>query len=145
VTPPIVVVDTSVVLKWFHEEGEDDVAAARALLDAFAAGEVDLLVLDLTVYELGNVLVRSLKLAPEAVGTVLDALHEIVSPVALTASERGRAAELAAEHGLTFYDAAFAAVAQVRGGSLVTSDRALLNRGLGALSSPPARGGGSGG
>lgn len=59
-------VDTSVVLKWFHAEGESDVPQARALLDAHRAGSEQLLVLDLGIYELGNVLLRALRV-PAAV------------------------------------------------------------------------------
>jgi predicted nucleic acid-binding protein len=54
-------VDTSVLIKWFHSEGE--LPHARALRSAHVAGELDAHILDLATYELGNVLVRA------AVGT----------------------------------------------------------------------------
>ena len=53
-----VVSDANVVLKWFHSEGEDEVGPARALLDAHKERTVVLSVLDLTVYEVGNALMR---------------------------------------------------------------------------------------
>ena len=62
---------------------------------------------------------------------MLEALAEICAPVALSPPERLRAARLAREHGLTFYDAACAAVALERGGRLVTMDRRLLAAELG--------------
>ncbi len=130
-TLPIVVVDASVALKWFHEEGEEDVEQSRAVLDAYGSRRIDILLLDLMVYEIGNVLTRAMGVPAASVATVLDALHRIAGPVALTPRERARAAELAAEHRLTFYDAAYAALAVVRGGTLVTVDRALLGAKLG--------------
>ena len=56
-----VVCDTSVVLEWFHEEGETDVEDARRLLAAHRAGSITAWVVDLTFYELGNVLLRALR------------------------------------------------------------------------------------
>jgi predicted nucleic acid-binding protein len=47
------------------------------------------------------------------------------------ARSRRRAAELGERHKLSYYDAVFAATAQVRGFPLVTADRRLLDTGLG--------------
>lgn len=130
-TLPFVVADTSVVLKWFHAAGEESVELARAILEAFARRRIDLVVLDLTIYEIGNVLVRSAGASPEATAKVLDALTEICRPMPLRASERITAGRLARDYQLRFYDAAGAAIAQERGGRLVTLDRQLLRAGLG--------------
>lgn len=119
------------ILKWFHEDGEEAVEPAGALLDALAARRIDLVILDLAIYEIGTVLVRSLGVDPAATATVLDAITEIRDPSAMTGAERAVAARLATDHGLTFYDAAYAAVAEVRHGRLVTMDRALIDAGLG--------------
>ena len=128
---PLVVADASVVLKWFHAAGEASVEPARAILEAFARQHIDLVILDLTTYEIGNVLLRSAGTSPEAIVTVLEALTEICEPVALSASGRLAAARLARDHGLTLYDAANAAIAQERRGRLVTMDRKLLAADLG--------------
>jgi len=87
-------------------------------------------VLDLTAYELGNALVRGrAKATASQVATVLEALAEICPAAQLDAGELRLAAELATRHDLTFYDAAYAAVAESRGATL---DRALLKAGLGS-------------
>ena len=67
-----VVCDASIVLKWFHEEGEEEVEAARALLDAHQAGHVAAHILDVTLYELGNVLLRALGWKAEDTARQLD-------------------------------------------------------------------------
>jgi predicted nucleic acid-binding protein len=131
VTLPTVVCDASIALKWFHEQGEDEVDAARALLTAFVTRRIDVLLIDLTPYELGNALVRGVEVAPGAVATVLEALGEITTPVTPTSAEQSLAAHLASSHRLTYYDAAYAAVAQHRHAGLATMDRALLDAGLG--------------
>jgi len=53
-----VVSDANVVLKWFHAEDEEEVEDARVLLEAHKERTVALSVLDLTVYEVGNALMR---------------------------------------------------------------------------------------
>lgn len=130
--PPIAVVsDASVALKWFHEQGEEDVAPARALLAAYADRTLTLSVLDLTVYEIGNALIRGRGLEPEPVAVVLEALATICPALRPTNDEQRAAALLAADTGLTYYDAAYVAVARAREAHLATHDRELLRLGLG--------------
>ena len=127
-----VVSDASVALKWFHAEGEEEVEAARALLAGQRERTVALRMLDLTPYEVGNALLRGRPgVAAERVAEVLAALAEVCPPIPASAEDLGEAARLAEEHDLTFYDAAYAAVARRRGARLATLDRALLRAGLG--------------
>ncbi len=127
-----VVCDTSVVLKWFHHEGEQEVDEARALLAAHQVGLLTAWILDLTLYELGNVLLRSLGWPAADVAAQLDDLSAICAALTPSADELRLAAYLAEEHALTFYDAAYAAAARSRGAHLATADRALLDAGVGA-------------
>lgn len=127
-----IVVDAAVVLKWFHAEGEEEVPEARALLAAHQARAGALTVLDLTAYEVGNSLLRGRAHAGAAqVAVVLTALAEICPAARPSAGELRLAAELAEEHRLTLYDAAYAAVARNRGARLATLDAALLHAALG--------------
>jgi predicted nucleic acid-binding protein len=127
-----VVSDANVALKWFHAEGEEEVAQARALLDAHKARTVALSVLDLTAYEVGNALMRGRAAAStEQVATVLEALGVLCPALRPEAHELRLATELAARHELTLDDAAYAAVAQSREATLATLDHELLEAGLG--------------
>lgn len=131
-SPPVeVICDASVVLKWFHAEGEEEVEESRTLLDLQTSGAIALAVLDLTAYEVGNALVRGIGAPVAAAQTVLEALALICPRLAPTTAELADALALAGRHGLTVYDAAYAAVAQNRGARLVTLDRLLLNANLG--------------
>jgi predicted nucleic acid-binding protein len=128
-----VVSDANVVLKWFHSEGEEEVEAARAMLEAHKERTVTLSVLDLTVYEVGNALMRGRAGASgEQVATVLEALGEICPSIRPRPEEMRAAGRLAERHNLTLYDAAYAAVAQSRSAELATLDRALLDAKLGS-------------
>lgn len=123
--------DTSVLITWFHSEGDHHVDEARALRRAHVGGSVRVHVLDLAIYELGNVLLRALRWpAEEVAGQIDDLLVVCGPPLVLTASWAREAAGLAEQHRLTFYDAAWAAAARSVAVPLVSADRQLLDTGL---------------
>jgi predicted nucleic acid-binding protein len=127
-----VVSDASIALKWFHAEGEEEVEPARALLEHYSREAIGLHVLDLTPYEVGNALLRGrASVAADRVAVVLEVLAGVCPQISPTTGELREAATLAELHGLTLYDAAYAAVARARGAELATLDRALLMAGLG--------------
>ncbi|MDA8317350.1 MAG: type II toxin-antitoxin system VapC family toxin [Actinomycetota bacterium] len=124
-------VDTSVLVKWFHSEGESELIEARAIRDATRRGEIEARVIDLAIYEMGNVLLRSLHWSASDVADQLDDLIVICgAPLAIAAAWLRQAADIGATHGLTFYDACWAAAAQALGISLVSVDAQLLAAGL---------------
>lgn len=128
----VVCSDASVALGWFYEEGEEQVAESRALMSRFAEGRIDLFVLDLTLYEVGNAAMRGRAALPARHAQRFLAALRLLAPVcAPERHELDLAATLAEEHALTFYDATYAAVARVRGAALATLDRELLAAGLG--------------
>jgi predicted nucleic acid-binding protein len=124
-------VDTSVLVKWFHTEGEPGLTEARAIRDATKAGELQARVIDLALYEMGNVLLRGLGWNGSDVADQLDDLIVICGPpLAMAAAWLRQAAVIGEQHQLTFYDAAWAAAAEALGVSLVSADRGLLAAGL---------------
>jgi predicted nucleic acid-binding protein len=124
-------VDTSVLIKWFHSKGEPELKEALAIRSAAQRGEVECKVIDLALYEMGNVLLRSLGWKGSDVADQLDDLIIICgTPLTMTQKWLRRSADIGAIHGLTFYDAAWAASAVELGVPLVSSDRVLLASGL---------------
>ncbi len=124
-------VDTSVLVKWFHSEGESQIAEARALRDATRKGAVEARVIDLAMYEMGNVLLRSLHWSGSEVADQLDDLVVICgAPLAVAPEWLRQAAVLGAASQLTFYDACWAAAARALGISLVSAGTRLLDAGL---------------
>jgi predicted nucleic acid-binding protein len=107
-------IDTSVLIKWFHAAGESEFAEARAIRDAHISGDLDAHVPDLAIYEIGDVLTRAL----------------VDSPISMAQGWLRDAAVLAETHVLSFYDASWAAAASALGISLVSADRRLLAAGL---------------
>ena len=60
--------DTSVLIKWFHAEGEAELGEARILRSAHVNGDLDVHMIDLALYEIGNVLLRALSRAEGSIG-----------------------------------------------------------------------------
>ena len=123
--------DASVVLKWFHAEGEEEVGESRALLDLHRTHRAAVSVLDLTMYEVANALVRGVRVPADRAQVVVEALTTICPRLTITTPELADAMALAELHGLTVYDAAYASVARTRRARLATLDRLLLDAGLG--------------
>ena len=65
------VVDTSVLVKWFKTEDEDFTAEARALLERVERARAEVYAPALLLYEVGNILTRKSDLDDAAVADVL--------------------------------------------------------------------------
>lgn len=121
--------DASVILAAFDR---DDALhkPARAILSEAA---VTLATLDLARYEVTNVAIRAWR-APKQVAPLLDAIERIASDGGVLLSTNtllARAAQIADEHTLSAYDAAYVAAAAQAGGTLVSCDvRDLVGKGL---------------
>jgi predicted nucleic acid-binding protein len=124
------VCDASVAFKWLSRDGEEELAAADRLLDAWLARQVHIVSLDLVLYELGNALTRGRDLPAAQVTELLDRVAAIFpEPRRLTPDLRFIAAHLADLFRLTYYDAAHLALAWLLKVPLITADRALLAAG----------------
>lgn len=106
---------------------------ARALL---SDGAATLATLDLARYEVTNVAIRAWR-APQLVSRLLDAIARISDDGGVMLSTDtllGRAAQLADQHSLSVYDAAYVAAAAQMGAALVSCDiRDLVSKGLAGI------------
>jgi predicted nucleic acid-binding protein len=123
----MVIVDTSVAIKWFFDEG--DSSRARALLKDDVVGAPDLL-----YYEFANYLCMKDFVTADEARRFLDQLYALPLQVFLL-PQKGfhRAVELAKRFRLTSYDASFVALAEALEADLVTADAKLIQK-LKALS-----------
>lgn len=122
------VLDASVILAAFDSDDDLHEPAKTILADP----EVTLATLDLARYEVANVAIRAWR-APARVAPLLEAIDQIAGDGGITASTTAlltRAAELAEEHTISVYDAAYVAAAAQAGGTLVSCDtRDLIDKG----------------
>ncbi len=122
-----VVVDSSVLVKWFKSRNEDLVAKARALLDEIQRKPLEVHVPALLLYEVGNILLMKTRLGPVALNDAIAHLEALPFSVAPPASPLlRRAAHLGRDLGLTFYDASFLALAVELDCPFITADRQLF-------------------
>jgi predicted nucleic acid-binding protein len=123
-----IVVDTSVLIKWFKTRGEEFLAEAKQLLEEIERRNIEVDVPALLLYEVGNILLLKTRLGlaslDEAVQR-LEALPFVVAPPATPLLKR--ALHLGREFSLTFYDASFLALAVELNCPFVTADQCLFD------------------
>lgn len=119
-----VVVDTSLVVKWFIPE--KDSYQANELLGRWRSANVGCLMPGFAVFEIGNAILQRLANGLITVNTAIDDLSEVarfVTFVQVPFAHSLRALELAHRHrSRSIYDFAFLALAEELGCELWTAD-----------------------
>lgn len=122
------VLDSSVVIKWFRQE-EVLASEALALRQAYLEGRTPVTVPTLLLWEVSNALRFKHELSAaevrEAMSTLWDMDLEWIAPDPTLLS---RTVDLAFGYGTTIYDAAFAALAELRETLFVTADDRLVRK-----------------
>jgi predicted nucleic acid-binding protein len=122
----LVVPDASVLLKWvLRSDDEGDRDRALDLKAAWLAGSCQIVVPTLWAFEVGNVL--GLKQARTA-DALLRALMDLQMPEVAPASYTTQIFRLMLDHNVTCYDAAYHALAVLRGGTMLTADRRYVRK-----------------
>jgi len=122
--PQTLVVDASVVAKWFvPEEGSDKAVKLR---NRHIEGSLTLMAPDLVVYEVANALAYHPEISEDDLREDVSALFmvdlELVPPsTELMAS----IADRARRHAVSVYDSSYLTLAEVTATNLVTADRKL--------------------
>ena len=121
----ILVPDASVILKWtLPPKNEQWILQSLALRDAMVESKVRLLVPSLWLFEVGNTLQRKF---PESASKRLSFLIRYgLTESTITTTIRARAFELCTNHGVSFYDACYHALAIARDGTFITADEKHL-------------------
>jgi predicted nucleic acid-binding protein len=117
------VLDASVVIKWFRSQGERHVDPARALRNAFEAGELIVFAPPLLRLEIVNVAGRRWGWGEASLVDLAAGLDDL--GFELTEPDLVRVAHWTAR-GLTAYDAAYVAVAEAVAAPLVTDDDLIV-------------------
>lgn len=117
------VVDASVIVKWFVDE--PDSKQAGEIRNAHITGDIRIIVPELTIIEVMNAL-RYKKINDEQLQEAHRTLWDVQLHIEKTTFFLLEKALVAArKHNLSVYDALYAALAQIYGTVLITTDEAL--------------------
>ena len=122
--PGMVVVDASVVLKWQLDDEEYIPQATALRNDFYAQGAIKAIAPHLLIYEVINGIVTATRRKRLTSDKALEVINNLIElGVELKEVEPARVLELALEHSLAAYDAAYLALAESEGCELWTGDR----------------------
>lgn len=125
---PKLVVDASVVIKWFVPEPLS--LEARRILNDYRAGALDLVAPDLVNAEVGNIVWKKQTyqgLGANDAKAVIDGFRSLVIAFTPTADLLADAYNLAITHQRTVYDSLYLALSIREACQFVTADERLVN------------------
>ncbi len=123
----MIVPDASVILKWaFRSPDEEDRDKALNILNLWLAGKVEMILPKLWAFEVSNVL--GLK-NPQFAQEIMEIFIGYRFPEQELTVELSREAfKLMKQYRVTFYDAVYHAVALLKKGTMITTDKAYYRK-----------------
>ncbi len=119
----ILVIDSSVIIKWLSSDREENLDYADNILADAQNGRVELITPELAKYEVGNVLLFSKNLSPGQVKIVLVKFYNLPLSFINESEELAKETfELAFNLKITYYDASFLSLARQYDATLVTEN-----------------------
>lgn len=116
-----IVLDTSVVVKWFSQEKGSE--KAKGYLKELEKGKVEVYLPELVKYELGNVLLKGKKLSFPTAMKGLTFFHQLpVNFVEENIDLMKESYKLAQDLDITYYDACFLSLAKKENAVLITAN-----------------------
>jgi len=123
-----IVVDSSVVIKWFVTEPLSD--ASRRVLDGYQSGEFTLIAPDVLAAEIGNIVWKKYRfqgLAKADAEQIITAFRELNIELTPTIELLAEALRIAMIHERTVYDALYIALSERENCVYITADERLVN------------------
>jgi len=123
----LLVLDTSVIGKWFKEETNSEIALK--IREEFYQGKHEIVIPDLVLYELSNALRYDKKFNEELIYTSIDSLINMELNIVLPTEEIIKnAISLALKYYVTVYDAIFLSLSQIIDATFITADEKLYEK-----------------
>lgn len=123
-----IVVDSSVVIKWFVTEPLSE--QARRVLQEYEAGEVTLFAPDLLAAEIGNIVWKKYRLqglAKTDAEQIIAAFRDLEITLISSAELLEKAFQIAMAHERTVYDSLYIALSEREQCVFITADERLVN------------------
>ena len=118
----IVVIDSSVAIKWINRQNELLIEQANKILQEVQFEKTEIAAPELSKYEIGNAMLRK-KITLLEAKVALEKLYDIpIRFISLDLELATRSLEIASENKITYYDASFLALAEKLKAVLVTDN-----------------------
>lgn len=123
----LLVLDSSVLLKWFKEEKYSEISIK--IKEGFVKGSHEVVVPDLVLYEMTNAMRYSEAFDPDLTKRSLDSFIDLgLDIVTPTQNLLNMAVDLSGEYETTLYDAIFVSLAKLIDATFVTADESLYEK-----------------
>lgn len=123
----LLVLDTSVLLKWFKEEKYSEISIE--IKEGFVEGAHEIVIPDLVLYEITNAMRYSEAFDPELTKKFLDSFIDLgIDIVTPTHNLLNSAIDLSDQYEVTLYDAIFLSLAKLIDGVFITADEKLYEK-----------------
>ncbi len=121
---PAYILDTSVVVKWFHHPKEKHVKEAKQLWEDLESGRINVILPDILPLELLNAFIKGKNATPEKSYSIVATLFKIpITIIEVSLPVLEITASLMKQYSLAAYDAYFLATAQYEGCKLISDDQ----------------------
>ena len=120
------ILDTSVIIKWYFRQNEDDLDQAMLFYQQVKENQVIIISLDLMVYELLNFFICRLKLPEDKLSKILSEIYDILFIINSNKALHEEAYEIANILKNTIYDSSFIALSVKLQYPLFTADSKLF-------------------
>lgn len=122
-----VVIDASVVLKWFTAKSEELVREAREVHKKIVQGEMEVFAPELLLTEVLNILARKKKLEKKWLIKIMERLSNMgINWISVGKKEVLGLVGVVEKHGVTAYDGQYLWLAKTKKCKLLTADKELL-------------------
>lgn len=129
-----VVLDTSVIVKWFFKDSEKNTKKADLILKQYLNNEIKIIIPGLSAFELANVLRNKIKKYQNINLDIIDRLYNLGIIFYIDKEILKIATKIAADINESVYDCIFIATAERFDCKLITDDNSLFSNYSGYIS-----------
>ncbi len=121
------ILDTSVIIKWYYSDNEDNLDYARLFYNQVRKNQVILISLDIIAYELLNFFIYKFNLPEDKISTVLTEVYSIVFVISINKYILEEAYKIAKILKNSIYDSSFVSLSFKLNYPLFTADKKLYS------------------
>jgi len=122
----LLIVDTSVVIKWFFQDNEKNTFNASIILNEYLNNKIRIVIPELSVYELANVLKSKIQKYESDQLDIIDRVYKMGILFYIKKEVLKSAVKMAIDINESVYDCIFLATAEYFMGRFITDDEVLF-------------------